>query len=370
MSVTAISATSTISLTQGAVAAPSAANSDAQAASNITSNSSTTASAVAAATVAPASASPIDAIAQQIAQYTAILDDSTGAYSIDQQVQAYDAVGTILFGTVVGTGSSAHFEKTTTLSSADVQAAFYAADESKFGLQVQTAYQGISKAELGSDAGGAPSDSQDPNKGLLNGFESLSATDQQIYLDTAGRGAYEGWSSADFENNLQASSNLENYINEATATEKLTSDQIYKGDIADPTLKAAYALQASDNTLGFTDAVNNLLGSPDSANSVSAQAAAAYAAPGSSAEAADASITEGKKALASLTSTPTTVSNASIALTVLQNAAAKAQSAAKTNPDSKSGSAPAGAAQGASASGLTSSGARPYTQGSIASTNA
>ncbi len=370
MSVSAVSNASTITSLQSTNASSLTASPGAQTTPGSTSPSSVSANLAVPAAIAPASSSPSDAIAQQIAQYTTILNDTTGTYSISEQAQAAKSVSNLLFGEVVGTGASAHFERTVTLSSADAQAANYALDQTSFGLQAQAEQKVISKAEIGNDAGGVPSDSQDPNAALLKGFESLSDTDQQIFLDTEFRGAYAGWSSVDFESNLQASSTLENYISEATKTEKLTSDQIYKGDISDPTLKAAYALQATDNTLGFTDAVNSLLGSPDSGTSVSAQAAAAYAAPGSSTAAANVSIADGKKALASLTSTPTTVSNASAALTVLQNAAAKSQAAAKTNADLKNGNATASGGQDASASGSTSSGARPYTQGSIASTSA
>ncbi len=368
MSVTAISTTSTISLPQGAGASPAPAESDAQVVSGSASASPTTASSTVAATVAPASSSPIDAIAQQIAQYTDILNDTTGTYSIEQQAQADDAVGALL-GYFVGPNGSAVWHSGN-LSEADVSAVFNAQGNTAFGAQVQSIQRKISQAEIGGDTGGIPSDSQNPSSGLQKGFESLSDTDKQIYLalDLGGK-AYDGWSVADYETNLQANTDLQGYIEKTEKADKVTDAEIDAGKI-DPTLKAALVLQGSSETSGFANSVNSLLGSLDSATSAATQASAAYAAPGSTTAAVNASIAEGKKALASLTSAPTTVTNASVVLTVLQNAAAKSQAATKTNADLKSGSAQAGIGQGASASGSTSSGSWPYTQGSIANTNA
>lgn len=362
MSVSAVSNTSTTVLQNTATSGVGSA-SGTQGAASSTAASSTTASSVAATTIAPAISSPGDAVAQQIAQYTAILNDTSGAYSLEQQSQTLQAVSALL-GSFSGTGLSAVW-RPGGLSEADNEAVVNALTNTAFGAEVQSIGQTISKAEFGGDVGGLPADWQNPSAGLQKGFESLSDTDKQIYLDLdSGGKAYDGWSVSDYDTNLQANTELQGYIETTEKADKVTDAEIDAGKI-DPTLKAAFALESSSETLGFADSVNSFFNALDSATSATTQAAVAYAAPGSSTAAANASIAAGKKALASLTSAPATVSKASVALTVLQNAAANNQASASSNKtDAKSDRTAANSGE------ANPSNSAPYTQGSLVSATA
>jgi hypothetical protein len=290
------------------------------------------------------------------------LNDTTGAYTQNQQIQAFKALGA-LWGTWAGTGSSAVWQPNTQLTQADRSAALAASQDTVFGAKAEKFEDYVGTTLVSQADNFTPSN--DPR---LNLFQSLSSSDQQLYLGLGFGGSFT--TSADYVANLQANLQLETYM-----TQEAAADGVKPGDNLadvknDPTLKAALALYQNNgaNSAGFADAVTSLLGSPDAADGASAQAAANSA--GGGADGANATIAQNQKALTELSAPSTSVSNASAALTVLQNAAAQAQVSARNTNGLKAGDGPASAAGETPSQGLTWSGSWPYTQGSVASANA
>lgn len=300
---------------------------------------------------ASSGAAASDPVAQQIAQYTAILNDTSGKYSQNDQVAAFMSIGSLLN------------PNGAPLSTTDRQAAQNAMMNTTFGAYCQNLnVQVESNLIANSNDGGKAYSSKIP-QAALDYFNGLSSSDQKLYVSLGINGSDKFGSVDSYRADLQAQVQLNDYVSSAISSEGL-NPHIMASSVKDPTLAAALKLATtSANDVDFASQVAALLGpvgagsAPQDSITLSpeAQAALTSSMPANSNSTTPA--TSAQFALGVLKSTQP-ASDASVALKVLGHASDPSKSSARASAGPAS-------ATGLASGGKTNAQKRPYTEGDL-----